>query len=84
MPKTSKQIAKEYMDAAYEMAKSIDKFSEQAERFRYLQEVTHDNGDPAMKMDDAVRELGVALSTIVIYGREYLDEEEKTYGEPYE
>lgn len=71
MKRSNKEISNIYSDAAFEIAKMIGKLDEFKNLFDYISSQTKDNADPLSDVQDCLERLGVLLSAVTIYSKEY-------------
>lgn len=76
MKKTNKEISKEYHEMAVKFAEIVSQIKEMRDRCDWLSQLTQDNCDPYMDLDEVLIKCSSALSSLVIYADEYEKEQE--------
>lgn len=71
---TSETLAQKYLQCSVDLAVLHDKLSAIRDTLKRLMDCAGDNGDPYFHTLDAFTELGKALSSTLVYYKEYLDE----------
>lgn len=71
---TSETLARKYLQCSVDLAELHDKMSAVRDTLKQLMDCSGDNGDPYFHTLDAFTELGEALSSTLVYYKEYLDE----------
>ena len=77
MKRSNKEISNLYKDAAFDIANMIGKLDEYKNLFDSISNQTMDNADPLCDVQECIERLGVLLSSITIYSKEYEEDEEK-------
>lgn len=70
----SLSVANDLIKYAKSIAECLSKLNETKGHIEYIHNVTNDNGDVAFTLNDAIRELGIALAVCIGYANEYEDE----------
>lgn len=78
MKKTNKEISKEYHEMSVKFAEIVSQIKEMRDRCDWLSQLTQDNCDPYMDLDEVLIKCSSALSSLVIYADEYEKEQEVT------
>lgn len=76
MKKTNKEISKEYYEMSVKFAEIVSQIKEIRDRCDWLSQLTQDNCDPYMDLDEVLIKCSSALSSLVIYADEYEKEQE--------
>ena len=76
MKKTNKEISKEYHEMSVKFAEIVSQIKEMRDRCDWLSQLTQDNCDPYMDLDEVLIKCSSALSSLVIYADEYEEEQE--------
>lgn len=76
MKKTNKEISKEYHEMSVKFAEIVSQIKEMRDRCDWLSQLTQDNCDPYMDLDEVLIKCSSALSSLVIYADEYEKEQE--------
>lgn len=71
MKRSNKEISNIYSDAAFVIANMIAKLDEYKNLFDIISNQTMDNADPLCGVQDCLERLGVLLSAVTIYSKEY-------------
>lgn len=74
---TNAEAACKYSEEAGKLAKAIGDIKDICNCLEYLSERTGDNGDPRWELEDALKDLGIALASTVEYANEYASEDPK-------
>ena len=75
MKRSNKEISNLYKDAAFDIAKMIGKLDEYKNLFDSISNQTMDNADPLCYVQECIERLGVLLSSVTIYSKEYEEDE---------
>ena len=71
MKRSNKEISELYKDAAFDIANMIGKLDEYKNLFDSISNQTMDNADPLFDAQECIERLGVLLSVVTIYSKEY-------------
>lgn len=71
---TSETLAVKYLQCSTDLAILHGKLGDIRDTLKHLMDCSGDNGDPYFHTLDAFTELGEALSSTLVYYKEYLDE----------
>lgn len=71
MKRSNKEISELYKNAAFNIANMIGKLDEYKNLFDSISNQTMDNADPLCDVQECIERLGVLLSSVTIYSKEY-------------
>lgn len=71
---STEEIINVYHEAANDVACFIGKLEAYRDKFDYISNQTMDNADPLCASSKCLEELGILLSTLVIYENEYRED----------